>query len=331
MSFSFKGKSVFTTGTLGRQKSSQHISTTALSKLRGDIQRLLDASLTNSSLASYSHAWTVFKDFAEKYELIIEFPVKQHILVYYVAYLFSKDYAATTISSYLSAISYIHKLNSFGDPCSSFLIQKLLLSTRKLKPSQDVRIPITKNILHQICDFLPVTVSNAFEKALFKAMFLLAFYGFLRVGEITSCQKVINKNLILFNQISRQQDHLIIKFVTYKHHMGKPFFLTIHSASNKKYCPVQCLEDYIKLRGVQNGPLFCYVPNIPVSRGKLSAVLKNCLSFAKLDMSRITSHSFRIGMASHCADIGMSDSKIRLLGRWKSDAFKSYIRPVNLV
>jgi hypothetical protein len=26
-------------------------------------------------------------------------------------------------------------------------------------------------------------------------------------------------------------------------------------------------------------------------------------------------------MASHCADVGMSDSKIRLLGRWKSDAF----------
>lgn len=116
---------------MGRQQSSQHTSTTAISKLRGDIQRLLDASLTKSSLASYSHAWTVFKDFAEKYDLIIEFPVKQHILVYYVAYLFSKDYAATTISSYLSAISYIHKLNSFGDPCSSFLIQKLLLSTRK--------------------------------------------------------------------------------------------------------------------------------------------------------------------------------------------------------
>lgn len=237
----------------------------------------------------------------------------------------------TTISSYLSAISYIHKLNSFGDPCSSFLIQKLLLSTRKLKPSQDVRIPITKNILHQICDFLPVTVSNAFEMAMFRAMFLLAFYGFLRVGEITSGQKVINKNLIQFNQISREQDHLTIKFITYKHHMGKPYFLAIHSASNKNYCPVQCLQDYIKLRGEQNGPLFCYVPNIPVSRGKFSAVLKNCLSFAKLDMSRITSHSFRIGMASHCADVGMSDSKIRLLGRWKSDAFKSYIRPVNLV
>lgn len=204
----------------------------------------MDASLTNSSLASYPHAWTVFKDFAEKYELNIEFPVKQHILVYYFPYLFSKDHAATAISSYLSAISYIHKLNSIWG--SMFVLFNTKIALIKLKPSQDARIPITKNILHQICDFLPVTVSNAFEIAMFRAMFLLAFYGFLRVGEITSCQKVIDKNLIQFNQFSRELDQLTIKFITYKHHMGKPFFLAIHSASNKKYCPVQCLQDYIK-------------------------------------------------------------------------------------
>lgn len=314
---------------MGQQKSSQRASTSKFSELTRQIQTLLDSSLTNSSTASYSHAWMIFQNFAQKYDFTLELPVKQHILVYYVAYLFSEDYAASTITSYLSAVSYIHKLNNFRDPCSSFLIQKLLLSARKLRPSQDVRIPITRKILHQICDVLPVTVSNAFESAMFKAMFLLAFYGFLRIGEITSAQKVINKNLLNINQIVMEQDKIIIKFIAYKHHMGKPFFLTINSASNKNYCPVQCLQRYISLRGTQKGPLFAYIPDIPVTRCKFSTILKNCLSFANMDISKITSHSFRIGMASHCADVGMSDSKIRLLGRWKSDAFKSYIRPIN--
>ena len=293
------------------------------------MQRLLDASLTNSSASSYTHAWRLFINFAEKFDLPSDIPVKQHILAIYVTYLFSQDYAASTIASYLSAISYIHKLNNMYDPCASFIIQKLLVAARKLKPPQDVRLPITKAILHKISDALRYTVSSSFERVMFKSMFLLAFYAFLRIGEITSGQTISNKNLISFKQIFIEKDKITIKFLSYKHHMGKPFLLTIYSAHDSNYCPVKCLHDYVSIRGAQDGPLFCYVPDIPVSRIKFATVLKNSLGFSHHQFGKITCHSFRIGMASHCADIGMSDSKIRLLGRWKSDAFKSYIRPLH--
>lgn len=76
-------------------------------------------------------------------------------------------------------------------------------------------------------------------------------------------------------------------------------------------------------------PLFCYVPNIPVSRTNFAAIQKNVYIFAKMDMDKITTHSLWIGIASHCTDIAMIDSSIRLLDRWKSDAFKIYNRPIN--
>ena len=41
---------------------------------------------------------------------------------------------------------------------------------------------------------------------------------------------------------------------------------------------------------------------------------------------RYKGHSFRIGAASPAAECGYSETQIRLLGRWKSDAFKKYIR-----
>lgn len=70
--------------------------------------------------------------------------------------------------------------------------------------------------------------------AMFRAMFLQVFLWIFESGRNT--RMVIDKNLIQFNQIFREQNHITFKFVTYKHHMVKPFFLAIHSASYKKYC-----------------------------------------------------------------------------------------------
>lgn len=39
------------------------------------------------------------------------------------------------------------------------------------------------------------------------------------------------------------------------------------------------------------------------------------------DPSRYEGHSLPIGAASHAADWGFTDAHIRLLGRWKSNAF----------
>ena len=49
-----------------------------------------------------------------------------------------------------------------------------------------------------------------------------------------------------------------------------------------------------------------------------------------LDTSRYKGRSFRIGAASLAAGKGFSDAQIRTLGRWKSDAFKLYIRSERL-
>ena len=54
--------------------------------------------------------------------------------------------------------------------------------------------------------------------------------------------------------------------------------------------------------------------------------LSRCLTFCGLDTKKYKGHSFRIGAASHAADKGFSDAQVRTLGRWKSGAFKSYIR-----
>ena len=53
--------------------------------------------------------------------------------------------------------------------------------------------------------------------------------------------------------------------------------------------------------------------------------LKGALAFCVFDCCSYKLHSFRIGAAGLAAENSMYDAQIWGLGRWKSDAFKSYI------
>lgn len=92
------------------------------------------------------------------------------------------------------------------------------------------------------------------------------------------------------------------------------------------FCPVQLMLDYLALRGNKPGPLFITLHGQPVSRANFTDQLALAIKFCGLNPARYKGHSFRIGAASHAADRGLSDAQIRVLGRWKSNAFHRYIR-----
>ena len=84
--------------------------------------------------------------------------------------------------------------------------------------------------------------------------------------------------------------------------------------------------DYVNLRGTNAGALFLAQDGKPVTREVFAAQLSDAVRLSGLDLTRYKGHSFRIGAASYAAARGMSDSQIRILGRWKSNAFHKYIR-----
>jgi hypothetical protein len=68
--------------------------------------------------------------------------------------------------------------------------------------------------------------------------------------------------------------------------------------------------------------LYVYVVSIPFTfPTHLSATIRLC----GLDLARYNGHSLRVGAASYAARRGMSDPHVRLMGRWKSNAFHKYI------
>ena len=169
-------------------------------------------------------------------------------------------------------------------------------------------------------------------------MFLLAFYGFFGIGELAANSAKSVSTVFQFSDlrflISDGKAHFLKLVISeYKHNVNnRPFEILISREDcPAQFCPVQAIFDYLALRGNRTGPLFCHLNLAPITADQFNTELQRCLSFCGLDTRRYKGQSFRIGAASHAAEKGFSDSQIRTRGRWKSDAFKVYIRPERLL
>ena len=251
------------------------------------------------------------------------FPAKNAHVITYLAHLYMLDYAPATLLVKVSAITYIHKLSNFSDPCNCFLIKHMLTGAKKLKCKPDNRKPILLPDLYKLVDNVEKLNISPYNKWLIKAMFLLAFHAFLRVGEIT--QRKTEDHNLQYSDLTWEGISAIIHMKTYKHSNNRPVFLRIDKQTSR-FCPIYTLRTYLSLRGSCPGPLFCLSDGQAVSRTQFTRWLQLAVTAAGLSSTSFKSHSFRIGAATTAASLGMTDEQIRLMGRWHSDSFKKYMR-----
>lgn len=284
----------------------------------------------------YQRAWVVFRQFYAQFYGCTDpqLPLPPTCIPLFISYLSFRKLAYSTIKMYLSAISYVHKLKDLQDPTKSFLVQKLSTALSRQQPS-DIRLPITRPILHELLRSLSFSNSSAYQRSLFSAMFLVAFYGLFRIGELASkstrfASYVIQYSNLTFsfrNDPAAQPQGATITIHEFKHNASRrPFTILLARDVSSPFCPVKALFQYCQVRGNRPGPLFCHADQTSISVHQFNVALQQCLSYCGLDTSRYKSHSFRIGGACHAAEQGYSDAQIRALGRWKSDAFKVYLR-----
>lgn len=286
-----------------------------------------------SLILTYKRAWRLFHQFLHAVFQTVSpiLPVSPNTIALFIAYMFDKQYAPSTVSSYVSALSFAHKFLGFDDPTKAFFVTQILKGYLKQGSRLDSRLPITLPILHKLLDSACKLAICRYQVCQFKAMCYTAFYAFLRVGEMTSASSVVSPSPIQIGQLIKLiDDHggpvpLKIVFANYKHSYNqRPFSIVI--ARHPRFCPVQLLLDYLALRSNQLGPLVANMDNPSLSTIFFEDILRLALTSCGLNPSRSKGHSFRIRAASFAADRGMCDAQIRALGRWKSSAFLKYIR-----
>ena len=295
------------------------------------MNKLVTSSLQPSSLPTYKRSWHLFYNFFHTIfpGVPVILPISVSRLALFIAHLFDRNYASSTVNTYVSALSYSHKILGLTDPTKAFFILQMLKGYGKLDKRIDCRLPITVPILHKILALDSALSLSRYELCLFRAMCSLAFHAFLRVGEmavtnnsntailsITDVAKLVNA--------ANQTVSLKVTFRDYKHSYNKlPFSIVIKRQT--LFCPVEFLLDYLQQRGTSSGSLFL-LNGMPVRRGYFCDILARAIRLCGLNPTRYKGHSFRIGAASDAAEKRMSDAQIRVFGRWKSNAFMRYIR-----
>ena len=207
--------------------------------------------MTDSSRRQYQRAWAVFRQFYCRFygsENPI-LPLVPNCIPLFISYLSFRKMAYSTINSYLSAISYVHKLKGLRDPTKSFLIQKLLTALSRQRAA-DVRLPVTKPVLRQLVRSLDFTNSSAWQRSLFGTIFLVAFYGLFRIGELVVKSTHLGSSVVQYHSLTfltcNGLPHIAkISISEYKHNPSKrPFNILLAREDVPSLCPVTALLQY---------------------------------------------------------------------------------------
>ena len=226
-------------------------------------------------------------------------PTSIDALTYFIAYMHREGMAASTICTYASGIGYVNQLAGHPNPNQTFTIKKLLASVKRSTHQPDSRLPVTPALLNKLVESLTFTAPVCYNMIMLKAMYLLAFHAFLRVGEMTRNKFDTNilqlRDVQFFQTRQAHSSRLQITFRSFKgHYNTRPILLSLQAReSHVDVCPVRSLYQFIERRGSQPGPLFCFPGNQFVSYEYFRGCLSNSLGWAGLPATHYKSHSLQ--------------------------------------
>ncbi len=142
------------------------------------MSKLIQSSLQPSSIPTYRRAWKLYSQFANTvfHSASVHLPISSSNLGLFIAYLFQRNYAASTANTYVSALGYSHRLVGVHDPTTVFWVKEMLKGYGKLGSRLDTRMPITLPILRSILRQTPTICGSDYRRSLFTAMCTTAWF-----------------------------------------------------------------------------------------------------------------------------------------------------------
>ena len=224
-----------------------------------------------------------------------------------------------------------------------FLVNSLTRACKLQNDRVRTRLPIRKSMLETLvrktADHFEGDSSQPYLSILYRTMFVTAYFGLFRIGEITlGTHPVLAQDMhIRYNKMKMM---FILRSSKTYHKGNHPQIVKINSIAhengkkdrkwNYHICPYRLLRLYAERRGIYvnkaTDPFFVFADGSPVKPAHLRGMLKRILEESGFDSNLFTVHSFTIGQSNDLLKLGLSVKTIRKLGRWKSNAVFRYLR-----
>ena len=278
-----------------------------------------------------------FFKFCTTFNITSPFPLSEHLLCAYAAYLADQHLAPQTIKSYLSALRSWQISLGLPDPrdnSSLPMLKRVQAGINRMRSLRGtptkVRLPITSHLLRRIKRALDA--SEDLAKHVVWAIASTAFFGFFRLGEL------LPDSTGAFNEAS-----CLTWGDVAVDHRNNPTMVQVHLKRSKcdqfgagtdvvvgltgdELCPVAAIVRYLEVRGSRRSAFFLHPSGEVVVKAWFVGRVRRILQDLGEDQSQYAGHSFRIGAATSAAMAGLEDSTIQALGRWSSAAYLLYIR-----
>ncbi|XP_067320361.1 integrase/recombinase xerD homolog [Anolis sagrei] len=291
----------------------------------------MSLALAPSSRKSYLKTVQEFFEFLSNYGLPKISPTPYDHIAKFCIYSRRRGLAPRSIRSKLAALAYWLKAQGFPDHTNDFRLHKLLAGwSREHGHQPDNREPLTPNILKGLRQTWAQVCSSSYEQLLFHSAALIAFFGALRVSELVATGKTDGslKALLLSDVKLTQQGLQIFIRSSKTDQRGRGTEVSLAHCEDGDICPVRAVTEFMSARGVTPGYFFIHKDGFPLTRYQFWALTNKALKVLGLQQHKFGTHSFRIGAASTAARLGYGAERIKSLGRWKSESYKGYIRPV---
>ena len=302
--------------------------TTDLKLLHEATLNNLKSSKANNTLRAYKSDFKDFGAFCAKHGLNA-LPTEPKIVSLYLTYL-SKNSKISTLRRRLVSISMVHRLKGHYLDTKHPIIVENLMGIRRVKGSiQKGKKPILINHLKLIINVINEQKTEEIKKLRDKSIILIGFGGGFRRSELISIDhedlEFVPEGLKIIIRRSKtdQFGEGMIK--------GLPYF------TNKNYCPVSCMKEWLQLSKIKKGPIFRkFVKGGNLTSHRLTdqsvvLIIKKYLSIAGIDNKNYSGHSLRSGFATVSAESGADERSIMAMtGHKTTQMVRRYIKEANL-
>ncbi|OCU01027.1 hypothetical protein XELAEV_18006809mg [Xenopus laevis] len=171
-------------GTSSNEKGNQ-LPTSSMGIDLENLKTTISSSIAKKSWSSYINSWSLWS----RHVIVNNNNSDLDNLIHLINQMQAHGKSPNTMKKHIAGISFFLKLFDRPDITKKPIVKQLLKGYQKEKPTADKRKPITLAILLHLVRNLRQMCTSEYEYVMFKLLYIVSFFGALRVGETVSSSK----------------------------------------------------------------------------------------------------------------------------------------------